>query len=260
MKTIIGNWKMNVGTRESVALVRGVLLALRGKKMLPEVVVCPSFMALGEVRKIIAHSHVFLGAQNVHFEDHGAFTGEISSRMLSEVGVTHVLLGHSERRNLFGETDEMVNKKLIHALAVGLVPILCVGEGQEARRPGGTEEAQKVVAGQLRGAFKGLHLRHKERILIAYEPVWAIGTGVAAKPADAVSMHVFIRSLVPDLLPGIKSSQFSILYGGSVDGANAYDFLREDEVDGLLVGGASVKLSEFTKVLQSAMEVIEARA
>lgn len=248
---------MNVGTRESVALVRGVLLALRGKKMLPEVVVCPSFMALGEVRKIIAHSHVFLGAQNVHFEDHGAFTGEISSRMLLEVGVTHVLIGHSERRNLFGETDEMVNKKLIHALAVGLVPIVCVGEAKEAREDG---KAKEEVARQLRGALKGLHLRHKERILIAYEPVWAIGTGVAAEPSDAVSMHAFIRSVVPDLLPGIKSSQVSILYGGSVDGENAYSFLREDEVDGLLVGGASVKLSEFTKVLQAAITVIEARA
>jgi triosephosphate isomerase len=257
MKTIIGNWKMNVGTRESVALARGVLLALRGKKLLPETIICPPFVALGEVRKVVARSHAALGAQNVHWEEQGAFTGEVSSRMLVELGVTHVILGHSERRQYFGETDEMVNKKLIHALSAGLTPIVCVGEEKEVREVG---KEREVVARQLRGALKGLHLRHKERILFAYEPVWAIGTGMPAEPADAVEMHAWIRSLVPDLLPGIKPAQFSVLYGGSVEGSNAYSFLREDEVEGLLVGGASVKLSEFTKILEAAVEVLVARA
>lgn len=257
MKTIVGNWKMNVGTRESVALARGVLLALRGKKLLPETIVCPPYVALGEVRKVVARSHVALGAQNVFWEEQGAFTGEISTRMLTEVGATHVLLGHSERRSLFGETDATVNKKLIHALAAGLTPIVCVGEDAAVRKEGKEKE---FVAAQLRGALRDLHLRHKERILFAYEPVWAIGTGTPAAPADAVAMHAFVRSLVPDLLVGIKPSQFSVLYGGSVDGANAYSFLREDEVDGLLVGGASVKLSEFSKILEAAADVLEARA
>lgn len=256
MKTIIGNWKMNVGTRESVALARGVLLALRGRKRLPEVVVCPPFVALGEVRKAVARSHVSLGAQNVAVEEQGAFTGEISTRMLVELGVTHVIIGHSERRRLFCETDETVNKKLIRALSAGLTPIVCVGES-EAERAGGKE--RDAVASQVRGALHDLHLRHKERILFAYEPVWAIGTGKAAEPSDAVAMHAWIRSLVPELLPGIKQDQFAVLYGGSVDGANAYSFLREDEVNGLLVGGASVKLSEFTKILESAAEVLDIR-
>lgn len=257
MKTIVGNWKMNVGTRESVALARGVLLALRGKKVLPEVVVCPPHVALGEVRKVVARSHVALGAQNVFWEEQGAFTGEISTRMLVEVGATHVIIGHSERRHLFGETDEGVNKKLIHALLAGLVPIVCVGETKAQRDAG---QAREAVAAQVRGAVRSLHLRHKERVLFAYEPVWAIGTGAAAAPADAVAMHQWIRSLVPEFLPGIKSDQFGVLYGGSADAHNAYSFLREDDVDGLLVGGASVKLSEFAHILDAASEVLEARA
>jgi len=257
MKTIIGNWKMNVGTRESLALARGVLLALRGRKCLPDVVVCPPFMALGEVRKAVARSHVSLGAQNVSAEEQGAFTGEISTRMLSEAGVTHVIVGHSERRRLFGETDETVNGKMIRVLSAGLIPILCIGEDKQVRQEGRERE---FVASQLRVALHGLPLRHKERIFVAYEPVWAIGTGTAAEPSDAVAMHAWIRSLVTELLPGIKREQFAVLYGGSVDGANAYAFLREDEIDGLLVGGASVKLSEFSKILDAAAEVLEMRS
>jgi triosephosphate isomerase len=257
MKTIIANWKMNVGTRESVALARGVLLALRGRRRLPETVVCPPFTALGEVRKAVARSHVSLGAQNVAAEEQGAFTGEISTRMLAEHGVSHVIVGHSERRALFGETDESVGRKLVRVLSAGMVPVACVGESAAERAAGGEREA---VAAQLRGALRGLHLRHKERVLFAYEPVWAVGTSMPAKPADAASMHAWIRSLVPELLPGIKPGQFAVLYGGSVDGSNAYSFLREDEVDGLLVGGASVKLSEFTKILESAAEVLEMRS
>ncbi|OGM00556.1 triose-phosphate isomerase [Candidatus Uhrbacteria bacterium RIFOXYC12_FULL_57_11] len=257
MKTIVGNWKMNVGTRESVALARGVLLALRGKKRLPEVALCPPFTALGEVRKVVARSHASLGAQNVAAEEQGAFTGEISTRMLVELGVTHVIVGHSERRHLFGETDASVNQKVIRTLSAGMVPIVCVGEGAADRAAG---KERDVVAAQLRGALADLHLRHKERILFAYEPVWAIGSGTSDTPADAVAMHAWIRSLVPELLPGIKPEQVAVLYGGSIDGSNAYLFLREDEVDGLLVGGASVKLSEFTKILDAAADVLDARA
>ncbi len=257
MKTIIGNWKMNVGTRESVALARGTLLALRGGKFLPETVVCAPAVALGEVRKVVARSHVALGAQNVFWEEQGAFTGEVSPRMLVELGVTHVLIGHSERRALFGEIDAMVNKKVIAALAAGLVPVVCIGESRANREAG---QARDVVAAQLRGAFYNVHLRHKESIMVAYEPVWAIGSGTAATPQDTIEMHAWIRGLIPEFLPGIKSSQYRILYGGSVNGENAYSYLREDEVDGLLVGGASVKLAEFTKILKAAAEVIEARS
>ncbi len=248
---------MNVGTRESVALARGTLLALRGGKFLPETIVCVPFVALGEVRKVVARSHVALGAQNVFWEEQGAFTGEISPRMLVELGVTHVLIGHSERRSLFGETDAMVNKKLIASLSAGLVPVVCVGESRSDREAG---KARDVIAAQLRGALHDVHLRHKESIVFAYEPVWAIGSGTSASPQDTIEMHAWIHGLVPEFLPGIKSTQFRVLYGGSVTGENAYSFLREDEVDGLLVGGASVKLAEFTKILKAAADVIEARS
>lgn len=253
MKTLIANWKMNVGTRESVALARGVLLAMRGKKVLPELIACPPFVALSEVRKIVARTHVSLGAQDMFWEETGAFTGEISGRMLTELGVSHVILGHSERRTL-GESNENVNKKVLSALAQGMVPIVCVGEGKEDRADG---RAQEVVTEQLRGSLHGLSLRHKDKLFIAYEPVWAIGTGEAAQPQDAVEMHTHIRSLIQEMIPGIRDGQFAVLYGGSVDGQNAYGFLREQEVNGLLVGGASVKLNEFSKILSAAIDAIE---
>lgn len=251
MKTVIANWKMNVGTRESVALGRGVLLSLRGRKVIPDTVICPPFVALGEVRKLIARSKVSLGAQNMSWEEQGSFTGEISPRMLEEAGVSHVILGHSERRNILGETDEMINKKLLTALKSGLVPILCIGE-QKADRDGG--KAEEVVLGQLRAALKGVHLKKKDQLFIAYEPIWAIGTGVSATPQDAVEMHSVIRSAAADLL---GEANFSILYGGSVNSDNAYEFLRENEVDGVLVGGASLKLNQFTGIISAAAEVME---
>jgi len=254
MKTIVANWKMNVGTRESVALARGVLLAMRGKKVLPEAIACAPFVALSEVRKIVARSHVYLGAQNMFWEETGAFTGEVSPRMLEELGVAFVILGHSERRQLLGETDAMVNKKVIAALAHGITPIICVGESKQDRDAG---NAQETVAAQVRAALHDLHPRHKDRLLFAYEPVWAIGTGEAATPQDAVAMHTFMRSLVSECIPGIKRDQVCVLYGGSVNAQNAYAFLRESEVDGLLVGGASVKLNEFAAILASATDAME---
>ncbi len=254
MKTIIGNWKMEVGTRESIALARGSLLAVRGKKTIPELVVCPPFVALSEVRKVVARSHVALGAQNMNAEEKGAFTGEISARMLTEHGVTHVLIGHSERRRLFGETNETVNKKIQTALAHGLIPVVCVGESK-TDRDGGRQI--QVVAEQIRAAFSGISLRAKDRVYIAYEPVWAIGTGSAALPSDAVDMHMQIRAIAKELFHGMQNGQIQILYGGSVDDQNAYRFLRESEVDGLLVGGASVKLSQFAKIVADACDVLE---
>jgi triosephosphate isomerase len=253
MKTVVGNWKMNVGTRESVALARGVLLALRGKKALPSVVVCPPFPALGEVRKVVARSHVLLGAQDVFWEEVGAYTGEVSVRMLAEHGVTHAIVGHSERRAL-GETDEMVGKKTSAALSAGLIPILCVGESKAERKAGKAEEA---VNRQLAAALGLVQPKGRAKLMIAYEPVWAIGTGDAATPADAVAMHAFIRERVSKLLPGLPNVQ--VLYGGSVNGENAYSFLREKEVEGVLVGGASVKLKEFSDILGAASQVIEAQ-
>lgn len=246
---------MQVGTRESVALARGVVLALRGKKVLPEIVICPSAVALSEVRKIVTRTHVSLGAQNMFWEEQGAFTGEISSKQLAELGVTHVIIGHSERRQVLGETDEMIQKKVARALQSGLTPILCVGETEEERARG---EAEAVVERQVRTAYESLALKTTQQLWLAYEPIWAIGTGKACEPADAVSLHAHIRSIATDLFPK-NHKQIRVLYGGSVSGENAYAYLREDEIDGVLVGGASVKLSQFNEILVSAREVIEGK-
>jgi len=251
MKTVIANWKMNVGIRESVALGRGVLLGLRGRKVIPELVICPPFVALGEVRKLIARSKVSLGAQNMSWEEQGSFTGEISPRMLEEVGVSHVIIGHSERRQFLGETDEMVNKKLLTALKSGFVPVLCIGEQKSDRDNG---KAEEVVLDQLKKALSEVNLKRKDQLLIAYEPIWAIGTGVSATSKDAVEMHTVIRETAINIL---GEANISILYGGSINGKNAYEFLRENEIDGVLVGGASLKLNQFTEIVSAAVEVME---
>ena len=257
MKTIIGNWKMYVGVRESVALARGMLYALRGKKIVPHVVICPSFVALSDVRKIITRSHVALGAQDMFWEETGAYTGEISSRMLSELAVSYVLIGHSERRHSLGETDEMIGKKVQQVFRSGMTPVLCVGETAEERAQGKTQE---IVEQQLHQDFAGVEYPPASELFIAYEPRWAIGTGMAATPQDAVVMHQSIRGWVKEIFPSIRDEQIHVLYGGSVDGANAYAFLREKEIDGVLVGGASVKLTLMQEVLFAAIEAMEGEA
>ncbi len=256
MKTIIGNWKMNVGVRESVALARGTLLAMRGRKIAADVVVCPSFVALSEVYKVTARSSIALGAQNFFWEDHGAFTGEVSARMLTEVGVTHILLGHSERRHLFGETDDRVNKKMRQAFAHGLIPILCVGETQEEYTQGQTRTR---IQSQLAAALFNVRLKNRDQLYIAYEPVWAIGSGKTPVVSEMIAIHAFIRQLFFELYPLTEPSAVRVLYGGSVDSQNAYPFLREEEVDGLLVGGSSVKLNQFKDIIVVAGDVLEAQ-
>lgn len=254
MKTIIGNWKMNVGVRESVALARGVLYALRGKRVIPEIVVCPSSISLAEVRKVITRSSIALGAQTMSAEESGAFTGEISARMLEEVSVSHVIIGHSERRQLFGETDEMVQKKVALALKHNLIPVLCVGETSEQREEG---NAHEVVINQLTSALKDASLSKKSKLFIAYEPIWAIGTGAAAEPKDAVEMHEVIRQVLSERFSSADEKQMKILYGGSINKENVYTFLREQEVDGVLVGGASTHLSQMRDIIDAAIDAVE---
>lgn len=257
MKTIIANWKMNVGVRESVALARGTLLTLRGRKLVPELVVCPPFVALSEVRKVTARSHAALGAQNMSWEAQGAFTGEISPRMLEELGVSHVILGHSERRLLLLETDEMINKKVQKAMDHDLVVILCVGESKQQRDAG---DHREVVKHQLLQALEGIRLKHADKLLVAYEPVWAIGTGQSAEVPDILEMHTFIKSVLTERFREVAGTALKVLYGGSVDAENAYSLLRETVVDGVLVGGASVKLNQFNEIIQAACEVLEAQS
>ncbi len=256
MKTIIANWKMNVGVRESVALARASLLTLRGRRMIPELVICPPFVALSEVRKVVARSSVMIGAQNMFWEPTGSHTGETSSRMLLELGVSHVIIGHAERRTQLAETDEMVNKKVLHALGEQMIPIVCVGENKAQRDAG---EARAVIETQVATALRGVRLQGRARVMMTYEPVWAIGAGESASVADVIEMHRYIRSILQALVPDVAPIQLPILYGGSVDGENAYGFLRESEVDGVLVGGASVKMNQFKEIVGAAAEVLEAQ-
>lgn len=254
MKYVVGNYKMYLGVRESVALARGVLRGIRGSEVMPEIVLCPSFPALTEVRKIIARSHVTLGAQNVAAVAPGAMTGEVAAAQLADNGCEYVIVGHSERRQWLNESDDLVREKLVQAFAAGLTPILCVGESAQAREDG-TSEA--MVARQL-AALRDVTLPRKRKLVIAYEPIWAIGKGTPATPADVIAMHRFIRSEARRYID-VAEEDIVVLYGGSVDGSNAYEYLREREVNGVLLGGASVKLHECLAVIGAAQEVMEAQ-
>jgi triosephosphate isomerase len=241
---VVGNWKMH-GTvalaRELVQSVRDGLKRTRGV----EVVICPPFTALAAVAELLAGSAIRLGAQNCHWEPQGAFTGEVSPVMLADLGCRLVLLGHSERRHIFRETDEEINKKVMAALGHGLQPLLCVGETAEERRQGLTFT---VVEGQLRAGWAGLSAEQMSRCLLAYEPVWAIGTGVNATPSQAAEVHGYLRGLVSEVGSKDLAQSARILYGGSVKPENAGEVTQEPDVDGVLVGGASLQASSFIEI------------
>jgi triosephosphate isomerase (TIM) len=241
---VVGNWKMHGG----IAQARELALAVRDGLKRPrgvEVVVCPPFTALPAVAEALAGSPIGWGAQNAHWEDQGAFTGEISPVMLTELGCRLVILGHSERRHLFRETDEEINRKVAAALRHGLAPLLCVGETAEERRQGLTFT---VVEGQLRAGWAGLGPDLLARCLLAYEPVWAIGTGVNATPAQAGEVHGYLRGLVSELASKDVAQSFRILYGGSVKADNAAALTQEPDIDGALVGGASLQAAGFITI------------
>lgn len=256
MKTVIANWKMNVNVRESVALARGVLRGTRGKEKLPEIVLCASHVALTEMKKVLARSRVSLGAQNAFWEESGAHTGETSTRQLTEAKVSHVIIGHSERRRELSETDEMVNQKIKALLAAKIVPVLCVGETAEVKKKNNAA-AHKYVRDQLAQALDGVRFDKKKPFYIAYEPIWSISTSFVkhAKPAEAVAMHEVIRSWLDEHYGHNATVGVHILYGGSVNKENVYSFLREPAVEGVLVGNASVKLSEFMSIIKTAIEI-----
>ena len=256
MKYVIGNWKMHLGVRESVALARGVLRSLRGKEHSPEVILCPPFTSLSEVYKVIARSRVMIGGQNCGPERSGAFTGEVSVAMLEDVKASIVLIGHSERRHVFGETDKLISQKYEVALASKVNPILCVGETKETREAG---TAFDYVRTQLTSALDGANIPRRHTLMIAYEPVWAIGSGETPAVGDIVEMHAFIRDEVVKLT-GVKRTGINVFYGGSVDEENAYSFLRETDIDGLLVGGMSLKLAAFSGIIDAARDVVSSQA
>lgn len=240
---IAGNWKMNKVNSEAVAFVRELKLRLIDVKDV-EIVVCPPFTALHDSAKEIRNSNIKLGAQNMHFEDSGAFTGEISVLMLKELGVKYVILGHSERRQHFNEDNELINRKIKKALQHNLIPILCVGEKLEEREKG---ETNRVIEEQIKGCLKDIDA---SKIVIAYEPIWAIGTGKTATPEQAEDVHLFIRELVKSLYDEKIANNVRIQYGGSVKPDNIKSLMGQKDIDGALVGGASLKVDDFVKIVK----------
>ena len=243
---VAGNWKMH-GTEEAARrLAREIRRGLKTFRGV-EIVLAPPFTTLTAVRKAIRRSGLQLGGQDLYWEMEGAFTGEISPKMLRDSGCRYVIIGHSERRRLFYESDQSVNRKMAAALLAGLRPILCVGETWRERRTGKTAP---VIGRQLRGALKGLDKSVIEKIAVAYEPVWAIGTGRNATPGQASQAHRWIRGILKKLAGKRSAESCRILYGGSVRPENAGDLAKAAEVDGLLVGGASLKAKDFLSIIR----------
>lgn len=251
-KIIIANWKMNLIEAETIPLVKELIKELGDSPEKVDVVLCPSFIPLDEVSKLLEGTKIKLGAQDVFWEPRGTYTGEISPRMLKEWNCEYVIVGHSERRENLGETDEMINKKIRGALENDLVPIICVGETKEERKQG---KKKTVVKKQLQAALKGIKLDGIKGIVVAYEPVWVIGTGKPVKPEDAEEMHEMINELLIKLYgENEREKYFRIIYGGSVDSGSALGFFAEKLIDGSLVGGASLRVEEFAGIVRAAVD------
>ena len=245
---IAGNWKMNLDLRESTGLVKAISENIRDLEGV-EILVAPPFTNLLAVKEALTGSEILLAGQNMHWEEGGAFTGEISGKMLVGAGCTHVILGHSERRSLFGETDEMIDLKVKAAVRAGLIPIICIGETLEERETGRTFE---VVKGQLEGSLKNFREAREmpNSTILAYEPVWAIGTGRTATPDQAQEVHHFIRQWIGETFDKDTADQVRILYGGSVKPDNVSDLMSRPDIDGALVGGASLKADSFIPIIR----------
>jgi len=241
-----GNWKMNKTTGEAIDLVRELKAAISGVKGV-EVAVAPPFTALYAVCKELEGSSIRLAAQNLYWEEKGAFTGEVSPLMLKEVGCHYVIIGHSERRQFFGETDEMVNRRIKAALAQGLKVIFCIGETLKEREEGKTFS---VIERQVEDGLKNLSDKEIKDMVTAYEPVWAIGTGKTATPGQAEEVHRFIRGKIEKLYPREVSEEIRIQYGGSVTPENIKGLMEQANIDGALVGGASLKAESFSKIVR----------
>lgn len=246
---IAGNWKMNYDRRQGRALLQGLLDTV-GHLDEVDVGVAPPYTALQTAGEILWDNRILLCAQNVHFAPSGAYTGEISPSMLAEIGVDHVIVGHSERRHIFGETDETINQKVRAVLDAGLCVILCVGEQLEDRKAGKT---LSVVSGQVRAGLGGVSTDVASRVTVAYEPVWAIGTGLTATPEQAQEVHADIRALLGEILGSGAAEAIRIQYGGSVKPGNAAELLAQPDIDGALVGGASLKAESFVAIVRAAL-------
>lgn len=241
---IAGNWKMNTDRATAVELAGAIAEKAADAKDV-ELLVCPPAVYLAPVAEAISGKGVALGAQNMYFTDNGAFTGETSAAMLGDVGAEYVILGHSERRTLMGETDEDVNQKTLKALSVGLAPIVCLGESLEERE---ADRTLAVIKTQFEGSLAGIEEAQIPSIVIAYEPVWAIGTGKVASPEQAEEVHAAIRGLLTERYNAELAAQVRILYGGSMKPGNAADLLSQANIDGGLIGGASLKADDFLAI------------
>jgi triosephosphate isomerase len=247
---VAGNWKMNTDSHSSVELARRIATdscEVAGHKV--TVAVCPPFVYLQAVAKTLSASSIGVGAQDIYYEAKGAFTGEVSAAMLKDIGCTYVLCGHSERRHVIGEIDELINKKVAAVISGGLLPILCVGELLSERKASQTDE---VITRQIKKGLAGLSAEKASAVTIAYEPVWAIGTGLTATPEQAQEVHSLIRQLLAKMYSKQLAQEIRIQYGGSVKPETAAELMQEEDVDGLLVGGASLKADDFLAIIQAA--------
>jgi triosephosphate isomerase len=245
---IAGNWKMNKDLSETESLINDLKRTINFDLGLMKVLLCPPFTSLSLAKKLIEGTPFLLGAQNMFYEDEGAYTGEISPKMLLSAGCQYVILGHSERRQIFGESNELINKKVKKALSSGLIPIICVGETLEEREKNITEQ---IISVQVKGVLQDTSSQDVEKCIIAYEPVWAIGTGRNATPQQAEDVHKFIRKLLGQLYSWNTAERVVIQYGGSVKPENSGELLRQPNIDGALVGGACLKADSFAAIVQS---------
>ena len=247
-KIIAGNWKMNKTVAESIELVEE-LQRLHADQTAVDVVVCPPYTSLKSVSDILSNTQIHVGSQNISAEDSGAYTGEVSHEMLKELYVRYVIIGHSERREYFQESDDLINRKVLKALEKKLKPILCVGESLEQRESGITED---VVEKQIRLGLRDINHDMYSDVVIAYEPVWAIGTGKTATAQQAQDVHYFIRSLIKEMVGLDASNVVRIQYGGSMKPSNAEELLSQADIDGGLIGGASLDAVSFGSLIESA--------
>ncbi|MDY6913899.1 MAG: triose-phosphate isomerase [Planctomycetota bacterium] len=244
---VAGNWKMNT-SRQSAVKLAGDMVGEIGQLDGLDMVVCPPFVVLPAVAEALAGSNIALGAQNVFYEDNGAFTGEISTAMLKDAGCRYVIIGHSERRHVIGESDELVNRKVIKALADGLEVIFCVGELLEERQ---ADKTAKVIRRQVQIGLEGVSRQAVASVVVAYEPVWAIGTGVTATPEQAQEVHAMIRELLSEIYDRDVADKTRIAYGGSVKPSNVAELIAQPDIDGALAGGASLKAADFAAIAKA---------
>ena len=244
---IAGNWKMNKTISEALELANGIKRSCLDLTESVDIVLCPPFTALSEVAEVLTDSDIKLGAQDMHWQESGAYTGEISAVMLKDLGCSFVIIGHSERRQYFGETNEAVNKKIKAALKLDLSPIVCVGETLQERQKDKTFD---VVRNHTEGALVDIDAKDMLKVTVAYEPVWAIGTGVNAKPEQAEVVQEFIRDLIEKRYNREVSETIRILYGGSIKPENFKDLIAQQDLDGGLVGGASLEIDSFVKIVK----------